>query len=291
MSMYPSTYRKLLPHWALRFAFFLLGIVLFYAPFALGTKLFLWLIDKPHLGDAHSICLRMPIQWLAQPWMYSTIFSNPTYMFTILFLPIVSLIFAPLFCGWMCPAGLMTEFLSRLIPPRFQIDLSGKTNGVSVRYGFMLGMMGVALIGGNACCSFCNFTHAQNIISAIFGDFLGISYLASFSIVSFVLWFIVMGLFTKGGRGWCNYLCPAGALMGLAHSIGVKLKIGWLIKIDRSTCTDCGHCVSNCPAWAIAREKEKPIEINYHACTGCMDCVRACPLKSISYGLAGKGQA
>jgi hypothetical protein len=69
----------------LRFGFFLLGIVLFYAPFALGTKLFLQLIDKPHLGDAHSICLRMPIQWLAQPWMYGTLFSNPTYLFTVLF--------------------------------------------------------------------------------------------------------------------------------------------------------------------------------------------------------------
>jgi ferredoxin-type protein NapH len=291
MSMYPSTYRKLLPHWAKRFAFFVLGVVLFYAPFAVGTRLFLQLIDKPHLGDAHSICLRMPIQWLAQPWMYGTLFSNPTYLFTILFLPLVALIFAPLFCGWMCPAGQMTEFLSRLVPPRFQIDLSGKLNGVSVRYGFTLGMMGVALVGGNACCSFCNFTHAQNIINAMFGDFLGITYLASFSIVSFVLWFIVMGLFTKGGRGWCNFLCPAGALMGLAHWIGTKFKIGWLVKIDRATCTDCEHCVTNCPAWAIAREKEKPIKINYHACTACMDCARACPLKAISYGLAGKAQA
>ena len=69
MFKYPVVYRKLLPHWARRFAFFVLGIGLFYAPFALATRLFLQLINKPHLGDVHSICLRMPIQWLGQPWM------------------------------------------------------------------------------------------------------------------------------------------------------------------------------------------------------------------------------
>jgi ferredoxin-type protein NapH len=206
MSPYPAAYRRLLPHWAKRFGFFLLGIVLLYAPFALLTRWFLWLAGKPYVGDAHNLCLRMPIQWLAQPWMWGTIFSDATYLFAVVLLPAIALLLGPLFCGWMCPAGLMTEFLSRIVPPRFQINLAGKINPVPVRYGFMAGMMGIAFIGGNACCSFCNFTHAQNIINAGFGDFLGLSYLASFSIVSFVLWFFVMGLFTKGGRGWCNFL-------------------------------------------------------------------------------------
>src|SRR5512143_2927174 len=144
MFKYPAIYRKLLPHWAQRFAFFVLGVGLFYAPFALATKLLLQLINKPSLGDVHSICLRMPIQCLGQPWMYSTIASEPTYWVVLLFLPLIALFFAPLFCGWMCPAGQITEFLSRLVPPRFQIDLSGKLSGVPVRHGFTLGMLRVA---------------------------------------------------------------------------------------------------------------------------------------------------
>ena len=289
MSMYPAAYRRLLPHWAKRFGFFLLGIVLLYAPFALLTKWFLWLAGKPYLGDAHNLCLRMPIQWLAQPWMWGTIFSDVTYLFAVVLLPAIALFLGPLFCGWMCPAGHMTEFLSRIIPPRFQINLAGKINPVPVRYGFMAGMMGIAFIGGNACCSFCNFTHTQNIINAGFGDFLGITYLASFSIVSFVLWFFVMGLFTRGGRGWCNFLCPAGALMGLAHWVGVKLKISRLIRIDRKTCTNCKSCVTNCPAWAIGGPKDQPAAINYHGCNACGDCTKICPTKAISYGPAKQG--
>jgi ferredoxin-type protein NapH len=157
---------------------------------------------------------------------------------------------------------------------------------VPVRYGFMLGMIGIAFIGGNACCSFCNFTHAQNLINAAFGDFLGIAYLASFTIVSFVLWFFVLGLLTKGGRGWCNFLCPAGALMGLTHSLGAKWKISRLIKINRAACTNCKSCAANCPAWAMSRDKEKPVQVNYHGCTACMDCVHTCPVKAIKYGMA-----
>ncbi len=286
MAIYPSNYRRMIPHWGLRFVFFLVGIVLFYAPFALLTRLLLQISNKPHIGDAHSICLRMPIQWLGQPWMYATILSDPTYMVAVIILPLMALLLGPLFCGWMCPAGQMTEFLSRLVPPRFQIDLAGKVNPVPVRYGFMLGMMGITFIGGNACCSFCNFTHAQNIINAMFGDYLGLTYLASFSIVSFLIWFVVLGLFTRGGRGWCNFLCPAGALMGLAHAVGTRLKISRMIKIDRGVCTNCKSCSKNCPAWAISNDAGKPAEINYHACTACMDCARVCPAKAIRYGAA-----
>ena len=284
MSIYPTAYRRLLPHWGKRFIFFVLGIVLLYAPFALLTRLVLLIANKPILGDAHAICLRMPIQWLGQPWMYGTIFSDPTYMVAVLVLPIMALFLGPLFCGWMCPAGQITEFLSRVVPPRFQINLIGKVNPVPVRLGFMVGMMGVAYIGGNACCSFCNFTHTQNLINAGFGDFLGITYLASFTIVSFVLWFFIMGLFTRGGRGWCNFLCPAGALMGLTHRLGVKLRISRQVTIDRATCTNCKKCAELCPAWAISTYKLKPAEINYQGCNTCLDCTKVCPTNSIRYG-------
>jgi formate hydrogenlyase subunit 6/NADH:ubiquinone oxidoreductase subunit I len=163
------------------------------------------------------------------------------------------------------------------------MDFSGKNIGVPVRYGFLVGMMAIPFIGGNTCCSFCNFTHTQNIISAITGDTLGISYWASFSIFSFVLWFVVLGLFTKGGRGWCNFLCPAGALMGLAHAIGTKLRLGRSMNISRDLCRNCRTCSSVCPAWAISKQEEAS-KINYHACTACMDCSEVCPHNAISYG-------
>lgn len=290
--MYPKAYRKLTRHWLLRFGFMGIGVLLLYAPFAYLTRLFLFVIDKPHNADVHSICMRMPIQWLMQPWMYGTMFETPTYLVAVIFLPVMALFLSPLFCGWMCPAGSMTEFLSRIVPPRFQIDLSGRFSAVPVRYGFTLGMMAVTFVGGNACCSFCNFTHAQNLISAVFGDPFGLTYWASFSVVSFGLWFFVLGLFTRGGRGWCNLLCPAGALMGLFHFIGVKLGLGRSVQINRTLCSDCQLCKPNCPTWAIQGNAEGTA-INPHACNGCMDCVKICPTQAISYvtNQVARGQA
>ena len=284
--MYPKMYRRLYRHWMHRFAFFLLGIILLYAPFALLTRLVLFLSNTPLQADAHRICMRMPIQWLAQPWMYSVMFEQPAYLGSVLVLPMLAFFLGPLFCGWMCPAGHLTEFTSRLIPPRFQIDLAGKVNPAPLRYGFTVGMMAAAFIGGNVCCSFCNFAHTQNIISALFGDFLGISHWASFTIVSFFLWFVVLGLFTKGGRGWCNFLCPAGALMGLFHSIGSWLKIGRSMKVDPSLCLGCKSCITSCPSWAISAQSET-VQINPHTCSVCMDCARVCDRKAIAYSRNG----
>lgn len=283
MRLYPKVYHSLSRHWIKRFAFFLLGIILLYAPFALLTRLVLVLTNAPYTADAHRICLRMPIQWLAQPWMYGTLFEQPAYLGAVLVLPLAALFLGPLFCGWICPAGQFTEFISRIVPPRFQMNFSDKMVGVPVRYGFLIGMMAIPFIGGNTCCSFCNFTHTQNIISALTSNPLGISYWASFSIVSFVLWFFVLGLFTAGGRGWCNFLCPAGALMGLTHSIGIDLKIGRSMRIDRKLCKNCKTCASVCPAWAISKKDDAP-KINYHACNTCMDCSEVCPQKAITYG-------
>jgi ferredoxin-type protein NapH len=245
------------------------------------------LTQAPYSPDAHRICLRMPIQWLAQPWMYGTMIAQPAYLGAVLVLPLVALFFAPVFCGWLCPAGHITEFASRIVPPRFQIDLGGKFNGTPIRYGFMVGMMGASLIGGNVCCSFCNFTHAQNLISAVFGDASGLMHWASFSVVSFVLWIGVLGLFTKGGRGWCNLLCPAGALQGLTHAIGARLGIGRGARIDASLCRNCKVCAADCPTWAISNKGERA-QIDPHACNACMDCAELCPEKAISYGRLSK---
>src|SRR4030042_270110 len=49
-------------HLVKRFVFFLAGLVLFYAPFALLTRLLIHLTHSPLAADAHRICLRMPLE-------------------------------------------------------------------------------------------------------------------------------------------------------------------------------------------------------------------------------------
>jgi len=268
-------------HLIKRFGFFLLGIVLLYAPLALLVRLLVFLTDSPYVADVHRVCLRMPVEWMAQPWMYPTMIEQPLHLVPILVLPAMALFLGPLFCGWMCPPGMFTEFLGRLVPDRLKVDLSGRLDPAPIRYGVLAGMMIVPFAGGHVCCAFCNFTMMQNLVSAAFGDFHGLAYWWSFTIITFTLWLFVLGLFTKGGRGWCNFLCPAGALMGLAHAIGARLGIGRSVRIDPDKCESCNACVSACPAWSISIAS--PAKINPHSCNACMDCVHVCPNGAIEY--------
>jgi polyferredoxin len=71
---------------------------------------------------------------------------------------------------------------------------------------------------------------------------------------------------------WCRYLCPYGALLGVASFFSPLS-----VRRDPATCNDCRACTRACP-----------VEIPVHArlrvlsteCTGCMSCVAACTVRN-----------
>ena len=184
------------------------------------------------------------------------------------------------FCGWLCPAGAFTDLLGRVVPDRFKLSLGGRINPTPIRYGVLIGMFVAPFAEGYVCCTYCNFTMMQNLVSAASGDFVGISAWASFTIVTFVVWFFLLGLFVKGGRGWCNLICPAGAVQGLLHAWGAKFGFTRAIRHSADACSSCGQCVDKCPAWALSSEGE----VNLHACNGCRDCLFVCKRGALRYG-------
>jgi ferredoxin-type protein NapH len=268
-------------HLLKRFLGLILGLVLLYAPFALLVRILIHLTGSPLCADCHRICLRMPLQWLFQPWMYPTMLKQPMFLISILLLPAIALIFGPLFCGWLCPAGLFPEFLSRLIPERFKLKLSGQPYTATIRYGVLAGLILAPFLGGNVCCAFCNFAHMQNLVSAAFGNYQGLAHWSSFTLAAFVVWLLVLGVFTKGGRGWCNFICPAGALMGLMHAFGSKTGFGFAVRVDEKKCRGCQTCAGSCPVGAIT--ESRPPRINPHLCNTCLDCVQLCAQKALHY--------
>jgi len=72
-------------------------------------------------------------------------------------------------------------------------------------------------------------------------------------------------------NGWCRYLCPYGALLGL-------LSFFSLLKVYRneSACTHCGRCARACPS-SIAVDK-KTVMVS-DECSGCLTCIDNCPEK------------
>jgi polyferredoxin len=82
-------------------------------------------------------------------------------------------------------------------------------------------------------------------------------------------------------HAWCRWLCPYGALLGIA-----SLASPQHVRRDPETCNDCRACTRACP-----------VEIPVHArlrvlsaeCTGCMSCVAACTVPDC-LGVTRKGR-
>ncbi len=201
------------------------------------------------------------------------------YLVALIVLPAIAFLVGPLFCGWLCPAGIVTELLGRLVPDRFKLSLGGRINPTPIRYGVLVGMFAAPFLGSYICCTYCNFNMMQHLVLAATGDITGLTAWAFFTILTFVVWFFLLGLFEKGGRGWCNLLCPAAAVQGLVHAWGARFGFTWAIRRSAETCSSCGQCVTECPAWALSAE----VEVNLHACNGCRDCLHVCRQGALRY--------
>jgi ferredoxin-type protein NapH len=276
--------------WLQRLSVMLLGFILFYAPVGLLARFSYWVTGRPERLATESVwcnftCLPHGVDRILRPDQWYKYLENPALM-VIFVIIIIAFLFAPLFCGWMCAAGGVTEFLGRLIPNRFKLDLRKHTEPSAIRYGFLAGFLLVPFIAGlSVACAYCHFITFQEIsMGLITWDLSVVSrFTMTTGLIAFLFWFVILGLFTKGGRGWCNYVCPVGAIQSAFHRLGSALNFTYKLKFIPEKCTSCGKCEVRCPMWAIKMEPEQ-ITRNYNHCIGCQECKDVCPSGAIIYG-------
>ena len=78
---------------------------------------------------------------------------------------------------------------------------------------------------------------------------------------------VVLSLMVK--NFWCRYLCPYGALMGIAALLS-PLRI----RRHEKLCIDCAKCAKACPSQLPV---DVLVTIRSAECLGCMECVNVCP--------------
>lgn len=256
-----------------------LGFVLFYAPVALFQRcLFYLLYGSWQPQSIHGLCFRIPIEHILDGIIWRL---TPISMLSTLLLLAVAFFMGPVFCGRLCPAGAFTEYLSKLMPSKFQISWHRYTEIAPIRYGMLAGFCLVPFFGGILACSYCNF-FLFDLLANYYTRGYFIS-LTSSLLLTAIMWVLVFGIFTKGGRGFCNFLCPVGAAQGLMHAIGCRLPFVLRMRVDKSQCIGCGLCEKKCPMES-AEFAEGKAQINQHNCICCGVCQHACPVQAISYG-------
>lgn len=263
---------------------YVLGFVLFYAPFALFHRLMVYVLGVKSSLTIHSFCLRIPIAHLLD----GKIFHLNLPVISLLLLSATAFFLGPLFCGRLCPAGAFTEYLSMIVPEKYKISWMNYVPVLPIRYGFFLGFVLSSLWGGHLACAYCNFYSFDLLINYI--SFGRITALSSSMLLTFILWIVILGIFTKGGRGYCCFFCPAGTLQSLIYALGRKiLPLHGALRIRKNNCQGCGVCASQCPMNAIRINDEEIAETNIYLCILCMNCVNKCPRNAIRYSIEGNG--
>jgi polyferredoxin len=193
---------------------------------------------------------------------------HPAAMFLFMAFLAMSLVAKKSFCSWLCPVGTFSETLARIgkkifrhnlqMPRWLDIPLRGLKYLLLAFFVFIIGTMSVATIG--------DFMHTPYGIIAdvkMLNFFREMGETAAIVLVALVILSILVENF------WCRYLCPYGALLGLASLVS-PLKI----RRDAAACIDCARCAHACPAGLAV---DKLVKIRSVECTACMSCIASCP--------------
>jgi formate hydrogenlyase subunit 6/NADH:ubiquinone oxidoreductase subunit I len=156
----------------------------------------------------------------------------------------------------------------------------GKVPAPPFRYGYMAVYLIAPAIGiGSICCNYCNFATVPRLFGAAFMEADMAYFLRTAGLINLGL-VLVLGVFARGGRAYCNLLCPIGALDALSNR--VRARLGMRVRVDEQRCNACGQCAKVCPTWAI--DVADSAKIDQLSCIPCRKCEKECPLEAISYG-------
>lgn len=188
---------------------------------------------------------------------------------------VLTLIFGRIYCSVICPLGVMQDVFG-WVGKRFKKNryTSSKAHNW-LRYS-VLAMFIIAMLLGAASfvallapySAYGRIAHSLTLPE----NSLGVMVVAGVTaVVLFVLAF-------RGGRTYCNNICPVGTVLGFFARFSL-----FKIVINTSKCVGCTLCAKNCKASCINAKEHK---IDYSRCVVCGDCIEKCGSRAISYKVA-----
>ncbi len=183
------------------------------------------------------------------------------------------------FCSWVCPFGLLSEYLAKLHGLIFKNDLN-----LPIWLDYMFRSIKYLLSGFFIWSIFFKMPikSIEQFIQSPYNRFADVKMLYFFTQISqtaLIIILVLLALSIGIKNFWCRYLCPYGAVLGLISFISAGK-----ITRDPKYCTECGKCEQHCPGLIKIRQKEK---IQSSECTACLSCVQKCPeKKAIGFSLA-----
>lgn len=218
----------------------------------------------------------------------------------------ITLLFGRIYCSIICPAGTYQDAVSHLAAKfkknRFSFSKENRILRFTVLGVFIIlllvGLNGIAIL----IAPYSAYGRmVQNLFQPIY---IGVNNLLakaaehydSYAFYEVDTWIKAMPVFIvaiatfitftvlawRGGRTWCNNVCPVGTVLGYISKISLCK-----IHIDANKCVNCKLCERNCKSSCIDISTHT---VDYTRCVSCMNCLGKCKKDAIHYGLAPKKQ-
>ncbi len=219
----------------------------------------------------------------------------------VVLLVALTLLFGRVYCSVICPLGVFQDVVSWLSGKRKKkkYRFSYTPEKRWLRYGVFV-LFVVALIAGvgSFVALLAPYSAYGRMVQNLFAPLYGwannvLAYAAeraeSYAFYETDVWmrslptFVVAALTLvllvvlawRGGRTYCNSVCPVGTLLGFLS------RFAWFRPvIDTEKCTSCRLCERKCKASCIDVASHT---VDYSRCVACMDCVDTCRHGAVKY--------
>jgi polyferredoxin len=196
---------------------------------------------------------------------------HPAGAFLLVAFLAISFLFRKAFCSWLCPIGTISEYLWLLGKALFRrnfalpkwVDIPLR----SLKY-LLLGLFALAVASMSADEIGAFMRSPYGVIA----DVKMLNFFRYMSATAAIVLLLLVALSVVVQNFWCRYLCPYGALMGLA-AVFSPMKI----RRAERTCIDCAKCAQACPSQLPV---DKLVQIRSAECTACLACVAVCPAEN-----------
>ena len=239
------------------------------------------------------------LSWLAKIQFLPAVMALNVVVVVALLL--LTLVFGRIYCSIICPLGVLQDVLARIHKKKNKYGYSKEVRWL--RYP-VLGVFIIAAVAGvgslfQLLAPYSAFGRIATMLFQPVWKF-GNNILATLAeradsyafytvdtwmrsmpvfIIAAVTLVVLFVLAWRGGRTYCNTICPVGTVLSFFA------RFSWLkIRFDADKCKNCSMCSKNCKAACI---DFKTHTVDYSRCVVCGNCIDKCKFGALKYK-AGK---
>ena len=235
------------------------------------------------------------LSWLAKIQFLPAVMA--LNVIVVVSLIVLTLVFGRIYCSVICPLGVFQDLLARFHRKKNKYSYSKEVRWL--RYPVLVVFVIASVVGiGSLFQLLAPYSSYGRIATMIFQPLwkgcnnllaMAAEHYESYAFYSVDTWMrslpvliiaavtlvVLFILAWRGGRTYCNTICPVGTILSFFA------RFSWLkVRFDADKCKNCSLCSKNCKAACI---DYKTHTVDYSRCVVCGNCIDKCKFGALKY--------